>query len=78
MYPWIPLFIRTLGYLPDSSDVISEVPEYSEIQFWGGGSAMGHTEGAYIALPDLLASEEGTRCPLPNNPTPAVGPLGLA
>ena len=36
MYPWIPLFIRTLGYLPDSSDVISEVPEYSEIQFWGG------------------------------------------
>ena len=45
---------------------------------FGWGSAPDPAGGAYSAPPDSLAGGEGARCPLPKNPTPALGPSGLA
>ena len=51
---------------------------------FGWGSAPDPAGGAYSAPPDPLAGGEGTRCPLPKNPTPLsalrgsiFGPVGL-
>jgi len=41
------------------------------------GSAPDPTGGAYSAFPDPIAGGEGARCPLPENRTPSLDPLGL-
>jgi len=42
---------------------------------WRPGRPAG---GAYSAPPDALAGGEGAGCPLLKNPSPALGPSGLA
>jgi len=52
--------------------------------FGGRGSAPDHAEGAYIVPANPLVGGEGLAVPprqlggLPKNPTPALGPSGLA
>ena len=41
------------------------------------GSAPDPTGGAFNPSPDPLAGGEGARCPIPKNPSPALGPSGL-
>ena len=55
-------------------------PEYLKCSkpFGGRGSAPDPAGGAYSVPPDPLAGGEGAGCPLPKNPTPALGPSGLA
>jgi len=49
--------------------------KFTKFNFGWGSDPAG---GAYSAPPDPLAGGEGARCPLSKNPTPAVGPSGLA
>jgi len=45
---------------------------------WRSGLRPGPCWGSSQRSPRPLAGEEGAGCPLPKNPTPALGPAGLA